>query len=150
MHGNRVGPSATIDSVSQIVRRAHSVAIQTSSFEASYDFYTRILGLPVIREPFKFKKRTLAWIDAGGLLIELFSVKDDVSPQKYDDRAVGVTHLAFEVSDLDALVDYLAKHRVKITKGPLLPASGDPKQPRVLFVHDPDGAAIQFREPECA
>lgn len=127
--------------------RVHSVAIQTALFDESFHFYSRIIGLPVVREPFSFKARTLAWLSAGSALIELFSVKHGASPVDYDPAAVGITHIAFEVDDLDLVRENLLDRGVKVVKGPLLPPSGDPAQPRVLFVEDPDGAAVQFREP---
>jgi glyoxylase I family protein len=126
--------------------RMHSIAIQTATFDAAYDFYTRILGFPVVREPFRYKTRTLAWIDAGTALIELYTLKRGVSPVARDDAAVGIDQVAFVVSDLENVISRMTAHQVKITKGPFVPPSGDPEQPRVLFVEGPDGTPIQFRE----
>jgi catechol 2,3-dioxygenase-like lactoylglutathione lyase family enzyme len=126
--------------------QVHSIAIQTASFRVSYEFYTKVLGLRVIRPPFRFKSRTLAWLDGEGTLIELYSVKPDVHPAPYNDRAIGVDHVAFVVKNLDLVAETMLKHGAKITKGPFVPPSGDSHQPRVLFVEGPDGVHIQFRE----
>ncbi len=125
----------------------HSVAVQTADFENALDFYVRILGLAVLRAPFQFKTRQLAWLEGGSVQIELYSIRAGVSPEPYDDNRVGPDHIAFVTDDLDALVLHLSGQNVKILRGPLIPPSGDPKQPRILFVEGPDGDELQFREP---
>ncbi|MEO3798108.1 VOC family protein [Nonomuraea sp. B10E15] len=127
--------------------RAHSVAVQTADFDTAYTFYTTVLGLRTVREPFLFKTRTLAWLDGGGVLIELFSMKKGHTSFPYTDVNLGLTHIAFEVPDLDEAIELCKQHNVPITQGPMTPPSGDPLQPRVLFVEGPDGQAIQLREP---
>jgi catechol 2,3-dioxygenase-like lactoylglutathione lyase family enzyme len=124
----------------------HSVALQTASFDVAYDFYTSVLGLRVVREPFSFKTRKLAWLDAGSVLIELYSGKDGVLLSGHSDARVGLDHIAFTVDDLDSMIEHLKAHEVPIIKGPYVPPSGDPAQPRILFAEGPDGEEIQFRE----
>jgi len=124
----------------------HSVALQTASFEEAFNFYTSVLGLRVAREPFSFKTRRLAWLDGGSVLIELYSGKEGVALDDHSGAHVGPDHIAFAVDDLDSMVEYLREHGVTIIKGPYIPPSGDPAQPRVLFVEGPDGEEIQFRE----
>jgi catechol 2,3-dioxygenase-like lactoylglutathione lyase family enzyme len=127
--------------------KLHSVAIQTAVFDRAFAFYTEVLGLRVVREPFRYKTRTLAWLDGGAALIELYSTKDGVDPDAYSNRAVGPDHVAFEVEDLDAFEVVLKEHNYAIQKGPMIPPSGDPNQPRILFAVGPDGDSVQFREP---
>jgi catechol 2,3-dioxygenase-like lactoylglutathione lyase family enzyme len=126
----------------------HSVSVQTARFDEAYRFYAEILGLRVVREPFPFKSRTLAWLDAGSILVELYSVRKEDTPKPYTNDIVGPDHIAFVVDDLDAMVERLKDHDVRILKGPMKPPSGDPRQPRVLFAEGPDGDEIQFREHE--
>ncbi|MBS2964239.1 VOC family protein [Actinocrinis puniceicyclus] len=125
----------------------HSIAVQTAAFEKAYRFYTELVGLRVVREPFPFKTRTLAWLDAGSVLLELYSVRREDNAAAREDGVVGPDHLAFVVDDLDAMILRLHEFEVPIVKGPLIPPSGDPNQPRVLFVEGPDGEEVQFREP---
>jgi hypothetical protein len=54
------------------------------------------------------------------------------------------------VDDLDEIVEHLKRNGVRIIRGPLIPPSGDPQQPRILFVEGPDGEELQFREPTLA
>jgi catechol 2,3-dioxygenase-like lactoylglutathione lyase family enzyme len=124
----------------------HSVALQTACFDESFDFYTSVLGLRVAREPFSFKTRMLAWLDAGSVLIELYSGKEGVLLSEHSDACVGLDHIAFTVADLDSMVEHLKAHGVPIIKGPYIPPSGDPAQPRIVFAEGPDGEEIQFRE----
>ena len=126
----------------------HSVAVQTADFEKALDFYARILGLEVLRSPFQYKTRQLAWLGAGPVQIELYSIRAGMNPEPYDANRVGPDHVAFVTDDLDALVSYFSQQNVKVLKGPLVPPSGDPQQPRVMFVEGPDGDELQFREPD--
>jgi glyoxylase I family protein len=128
--------------------RMHSIAIQTDCFEQSYRFYTEIIGLSVIRELFAFKTRTLAWLDAGAAQIELYSTKHGAAAEECGGQTNGIDHVAFAVDDLDGVMAVMDLHSVTITKGPLVPPSGDPRQPPILFVEAPEGTEIQFREPE--
>lgn len=126
----------------------HSIAVQTACFEKAFDFYANILGLRVIRDPFRFGARTLTWLDGDGILIELFSAKEGEDIESYSGKMSGVNHIAFVVDDLDAVMEVMNAHKIRIVKGPMVPRSGDPRQPRILFVEGPDGASIQFRESE--
>lgn len=141
------GMSGTLDEI-RIRYAVHSIAIQTAHFENAYDFYVNILGLRVVRSPFRFGSRTLTWLDGGGILIELFSGKSGEQTDAYNHKAAGVNHIAFVVDDLEAVICAMNANGIRITKGPVTPLSGDPKQPRILFVEGPDGTAIQFREPD--
>lgn len=125
----------------------HSIAIQTATFDESYSFYKDILGLRVVREPYQFKTRRLAWLDTGTALIELYSIRSGDTPVPYTDNRLGSDHVAFTVADVDIMSSYLIDNGVKILKGPYLPPSGDPRQPRILFAEGPDGEELQFREP---
>jgi glyoxylase I family protein len=130
-----------------IKMRIHHVALQTAHFEKAFDFYAKLLGLKVLKEPFTFKgKRTIAWFDGGTILIELYSVKNDEEPQPYDDRRIGPDHIAFEVQDLDAIITHLHQHNVKILKEPFTPLIDDPQQPRVAFIEGVEGEEIELRE----
>ncbi len=125
----------------------HHVALQTADFEKAFHFYATILGLQVVKKPFVFKEtRTMAWLDAGGVMIELYTVKIGKEPQPYDSRSVGTDHIAFEVENLDSFLTYIRQHNVKVLKGPFLPPTDDPHQPRIAFIEGMDGEEIELRE----
>jgi len=54
----------------------------------------------------------------------------------------GITHPAFVVDDLQALIDWLDEQRIVITEGP------HPIGPRriALFIRDPDGNVLEFNQ----
>ena len=127
----------------------HHICIQTLDFEKAFKFYTEAIGLPVLREPFDFKGvRRLAWLDAGSIIIELNSLKRGTKDRAcpYSSFGLGPSHIAFEVDDLDPVIERLRAHNVPIVKPPFLPPTGDPHQPRVAFVEGPDGDHIELRE----
>jgi catechol 2,3-dioxygenase-like lactoylglutathione lyase family enzyme len=124
----------------------HHVAVHTSSFNKAFAFYTKLLCLPVHKAPFQFKERMIAWLDGGGILIELCSLKHGEEPQVYVDQRVGAAHIAFVFNDLDAVLDRLVAHGVRVRKPPFLPPTGDPTQPRVSFIEGPDGEDLELRE----
>jgi catechol 2,3-dioxygenase-like lactoylglutathione lyase family enzyme len=125
----------------------HHIALQTANFDKAFWFYSELLGLRLIKGPLNYKNtRTLAWLDAGSIMIELYSVKQGQVPQPYDDRRVGTDHIALEVDDLDALLRHLRKYNIKISREPFLPPTDEPNQPRIAFIEGADGEEIEIRE----
>jgi catechol 2,3-dioxygenase-like lactoylglutathione lyase family enzyme len=148
MPNGSTGRDPAISSLRSLQCEVHSIAVQTANFEKAFDFYVRVLGLEILRIPYQFKTRRLAWLGAGAVQLELYSVRAGMTADSYDGNRVGPDHVAFVVGDLDAMVSHLKSHEVRILRGPLVPPSGDPKQPRILFVEGPDGDELQFREPD--
>ena len=54
----------------------------------------------------------------------------------------GVTHAAFVVDSLDALLALCARKNIRITEGPLMIGT----RRRVCFLRDPDGTVLEFNE----
>lgn len=54
----------------------------------------------------------------------------------------GVTHAAFVVDSLDALLALCAREEIRITEGPLMIGT----RRRVCFLRDPDGTVLEFNE----
>lgn len=128
--------------------KLHHVTIQTSNFERAFRFYTELLGLKIIKEPFNFKgKRTLAWLDAGSVELELYSLKKGMEPEPFSDRRLGVEHIAFEVEDLDLALEKLKMNEIVVIKEPFKPQVDDePNVPRMAVIEGPDGEEIALRE----
>lgn len=126
----------------------HSVAVQSADFERAFRFYTEVLALPVLREPYDFKgKRTLCWLDGGAALIELYSVKTGVQGRSWNETTLGTVNLAFQVADLDLTIQRIRMLGVRILREPFIPPTGDPLQPRCAFIEGPDGEEVLLREP---
>ncbi len=54
----------------------------------------------------------------------------------------GMTHAAFVVEDMDALITTLEREGVPLTDGPVIYSN----RRRVIFIRDPDGNVLEFNE----
>lgn len=125
------------------LQHIHHIAIICKEYTRSKKFYTEILGLEVIREVYR-KERDSYKLDLslnGQYVIELFSFP---SPPDRVSRpeAAGLRHLAFAVTDLEACVDELSKH--KVNSEPIRVDEFTGK--RFTFISDPDSLPIEFYE----
>jgi lactoylglutathione lyase len=92
------------------------------NFESAYNVY---LGLP-----------------GGGDVLELTV---NVGREEPYDLGDGYNHMALVVSDLDALLELLAKHGVEPEKPPYGVGGTDSREEyRICFVTDPDGYRIEL------
>ncbi|WP_342629189.1 VOC family protein [Nguyenibacter vanlangensis] len=92
----------------------HHVAIICSDYGRSKDFYTRILGLPMIRETYRAARKS--WkcdLAVGTAQIELFSFPNP-PPRPSRPEAQGLRHLAFTVRDLRAVVRRLEEAGIEV------------------------------------
>lgn len=121
----------------------HHVAVIVSDYAVSKAFYCDVLGLDVLDENYRTErgswKLDLA-LDCGGQL-ELFSFPDPPArPSKPE--ACGLRHLAFRVFDLDAAIDSLERHGVRVEPVRIDEFTGR----RFTFFQDPDGLPLEFYE----
>jgi glyoxylase I family protein len=126
--------------------RLDHIAVQSADFEKSFLFYSETLGLRVTKQPFRFKTRMVAWLDAGIVQIELTSMKDGDERVPFSSRGVGPSHLAFAVPDLAAALAAIGEQGVEVVKPPFVPPTGDPDQPTIAFIRGPEGEEIEIRE----
>ncbi len=126
-----------------MLKGIHHIAVICSNYEVSKRFYTDILGLKVIRETYREARKSYK-LDLslnGKYVIELFSFP---SPPERPSRpeAVGLRHLAFEVDDLEKMIQYLEQKNVSVE-----PVRTDElTQKRFTFIADPDHLPIEFYE----
>jgi lactoylglutathione lyase len=116
------------------------VATRTMDLDGAIEFYGQ-LGLHCTRRRELTKGRaTLAFMEpkGGGFAIELVYNwgKDDAYP-----GGERFGHFAFEVEDIDALLPGIERAGGRVTRPPYL-LEGD--GPRLCFVEDPDGNAIEL------
>jgi glyoxylase I family protein len=121
----------------------HHVAIICSDYSLSKKFYTDILGLEVIREVYRAERDSykLDLAVNGSYVIELFSFPHPPARVSRPE-ACGLRHLAFSVTDLDAVVAEL------ISKGVIVePVRVDEYTGRrFTFFADPDDLPIELYE----
>ena len=117
--------------------------IRVRDLDKSLDFYTRLLGMQLIRKTdFPGGEFTLAFVGYGdegsNSVVELTHNWGQEEPY---DIGNGFGHLAIAVPDAYAICDTLEKEGITITRAPGPMKHGT----RVIaFVEDPDGYKIEF------
>lgn len=126
-------------------RMAHTM-IRVRDLEKSLDFYTKVLGMKVLRQKeYPGGKFTNTFVGYGPEqshpAIELTYNWDQEQPY---DLGNGWGHVALEVPDVYATCEALKEAGAKITRPPGPMKHGT----RVIaFVEDPDGYKIELLEP---
>lgn len=126
-----------------MLTKIHHIAIICSDYQKSKYFYTEILGLKVIQEVYREQrlsyKLDLAVHDQ--YVIELFSFPNP--PQRVSrPEAAGLRHLAFAVTDLDAVIEHLKTFNIAAEPIRIDEYTGK----RFTFIADPDELPIEFYE----
>ncbi len=128
------------------IRTLDHAALLVKDIERSRHFYGQVLGMEEVPRPSNFSFPG-AWFRKGTAHIHLIGEIEEgraaslVPVYRSDELAIGhVTHLAFEVDDLEATQEHLRSHNIAIVGGPR--PRGDGVQQ--LYVLDPDGYVIEF------
>jgi lactoylglutathione lyase len=123
-------------------RMLHTM-LRVFDLKKSLDFYSRLLGMQVLRQREVPEGRyTLAFVgygdEASSTVIELTHNWDQKEPY-----ALGTAfgHLAIGVADVYATCDKLGKEGVKITRAPGPVKFGTTV---IAFIEDPDGYKIEL------
>lgn len=133
------------DDKGRIFRFAHTM-IRVRDLEKSLDFYTRILGMKVLRQrEYPDGQFTNTFVGYGdeesSTVLELTHNWDTAEPY---DLGNGWGHLALEVPDVYSVCAELEREGVRITRAPGPMKHGT----RVIaFIQDPDGYKIELLEP---
>lgn len=119
--------------------------LRVYDLEASIDFYTRHLGMSVLRrQDYPDGKFTLAFLGYGPesdhTVIELTHNWD---PEKPYDLGTGFGHIALGVEDIYGTCDALRADGVKITREPGPMKHGSTV---IAFIEDPDGYKVELIE----
>ena len=126
-----------------MLKRVHHISIICSDYKKSRAFYVEILGLKVIRETYREERKSYK-LDLslnGEYIIELFSFPDP--PQRVSNpEAAGLRHLAFEVENMDDVIEILKRNN--ITAEPVRIDENTGK--RFTFFRDPDNLPIELYE----
>jgi glyoxylase I family protein len=126
-----------------MLNRVHHIAIICANYAQSKAFYTEVLGLDVLQEVYRAERQSYK-LDLGlnGVyILELFSFPNP-PPRVSRPEARGLRHLAFEVNDLDKIVDKLIAHN--IASEPI--RIDEMTHKRFTFISDPDDLPIEFYE----
>jgi len=121
------------------------VGMAVADIERSFGFYGDLLGLKLILRKHDPETGTdVAFLDAGGGQLELFSPVAGLAPAKdLPPAQAGVRHITFTVDDVDETFAGLVAAGV----APLEPprdANTRELLSRVAFVRDPDGIIVEL------
>jgi glyoxylase I family protein len=125
-----------------MLKKIHHVAIICSDYKRSKDFYTKILGLEVIREVYR-KKRDSYKLDLkiGDEQIELFSFPNSPNRLSYPE-ACGLRHLAFQVDNVEEIAKQLEANGIEVE-----PIRIDEfTEKKFTFFNNPDGLPLEIYE----
>jgi glyoxylase I family protein len=119
------------------------VALTVSDLDRSVPWYTTLFGAePVLDEdtgPF----RHVVWL-VGQTMIGLHHFPDPASDQPFNERRVGLDHLAFAAADRSELVAWEARlNELGVVNGGIVDASYGSG----LSFRDPDNIALEFFAP---
>ena len=122
------------------VRKLLHTRMRVSDMDQTIAFYRDVLGLEVLERKVSPRGSHLAFLAVPNSeeLIELCSFPSS-GPVKVQEDLV---HLAFEVDNLDEMIQELTRKQIPITDGPTRTASGS----RFIFIDAPDGYEVELIE----
>lgn len=142
-----------------VVRAVRHFGIVVSDMERALRFYRDLLGLKVVRvmdESGAYIENMLALpnvrvttvklsAEGGSTLVELLEFKSHPRRPRTDREVYGIgpSHVAFTVSDLDAVCERLSAAGVRSNAPPQRSPDGYAK---VAFCEDPDGTPVELVE----
>lgn len=123
--------------------KVHHIAIICSDYDKSKKFYTESLGLKVINEVYRSERKSykcdLALND--NYVIELFSFPNPPSRVSRPE-ATGLRHLAFEVNNIESVIENLYQKGIKTEPVRIDEYTGK----KFTFFFDPDQLPIEIYE----
>ena len=121
------------------------VGTTSRDLDKTIAFYCDLLGLRlVLRKPQAAGE--LAFLDAGGGMLEVFAPGAEISPTRdVPPEEAGMRHVTFAVTELDEMIARLETAGVSIIERPR-PAHNTELIKRVAFVRDPDGIIVELIE----
>ena len=122
------------------VKKLLHTRMRVSDMDQTIAFYQDVLGLEVLERKVSPRGSHLAFLAVPNSeeLIELCSFPSS-GPVKVQEDLV---HLAFEVDNLDEMIQELTRKQIPITDGPTRTASGS----RFIFIDAPDGYEVELIE----
>jgi glyoxylase I family protein len=126
-----------------MLNRVHHIAIICSDYKKSKAFYTKILGLEIVREIYR-KERQSYKLDLalrGQYVIELFSFPSP-PPRPSMPEGTGLRHLAFEVDNLKSESERLQSYNIICEPIRL----DETTNKHFTFFADPDNLPIELYE----
>jgi len=122
-------------------------SIRTNNMDHSISFYKDFLGLEVMnRTQIPSKNAEIAFLkdpDGKGSTLEITYYRDQKTFKQADYEHRLFDHIAFEVKDMEKIINALRKTKITITDEPFSLGS---KGPLIAFIEDPNGILIELVE----
>lgn len=120
----------------------HHVAIIVSDYEKSKDFYTNLLGFPIIRENFRADRGDYKLdLKLGDMELEIFGIPGAPKRPNYPE-ACGLRHLAFKVDHIESVIGELSQKGIETEPVRIDSFTGK----KMTFFKDPDGLPLELHE----
>jgi catechol 2,3-dioxygenase-like lactoylglutathione lyase family enzyme len=142
-----------------MIQGVHHTCITVSDLERSISFYRDLLGLELVMTEESERsqddrskalgvvgaKVKLAILRAGNARVELIQyVTAHGRPYDRNNNDVGAMHIAFEVTDIDAVYQRMVEHGVRFTAPPATIPAGPMQGWRWTYFFDPDGVSMEI------
>ena len=124
------------------LKHIHHIAIITSDYNKTIDFYVRKLGFKILRENRREDRADIKLdLQLGDFELEIFVNKSEPQRQTYPE-ALGLRHLSFKVKDVEEAATWLNERGIETE-----PIRFDIfTQNRMTFFKDPDGLPLEIHE----
>jgi len=120
----------------------HHIAIIASDEQRALDFYINKLGFTLEKETWRPAQRDyLRMLRLGDTVIELF-IHPDAPQRVTGPEALGLRHLAFRVTDIEAARDWLNSRGIETEPIHDDTANGG----HYVFFRDPDGQPLELHD----
>jgi len=122
-------------------------SIRTNNMDRSISFYKDFLGLEVMnRIQIPSNNAEIVFLkdpDGKGSTLEITYYRDQKTFKQADYEHRLFDHIAFEVKDMEKIINALRKTKITITDEPFSLGS---KGPLIAFIEDPNGILIELVE----
>lgn len=142
-----------------MIRGLHHVALSVTDFDVSIKFYVDLLGFKIADQVnwptgtteidtvvgLQDSSARHALLKAGNAYVELFQFLTPAGKPAIRGRPVhdvGITHMAFDVTDIDAIHERLSKAGVSFHSNPVTLGG----LARTVYGRDPDGNVVEFQQ----
>lgn len=123
--------------------KIHHVAIITSNYEQTIDFYVRKLGFTIIRENKREDRHDIKLdLALGDSELEIFIKENPPKRVTYPAEACGLRHLAFHVEDVEATIKELENKGIECERLRFDTYT----HKKMTFFKDPDGLPLEIHE----
>jgi glyoxylase I family protein len=122
------------------------VGMTVSDMDRTVDFYCGLLGLSLVLRKTMANGMQVAFLDAGGGMLEVFAPPGGASRAvDVPEDTAGVRHLTFHFDSVDEAFARLEQAGVEIKERPRFAVHSEMLN-KIAFVRDPDGIIVELAE----